>query len=110
MQIWIFGGLAAASLAVASAVVTTPIVGPLYTCHAPAGAQPPVVSWADDDGVVVVAGRPGQALPGYVFGAAGRPDATPQRLRLARSALEATTASLTVPSGLSLACELNNED
>lgn len=108
MQIWIFGGLAAAALAMASAVVTTPIAGPLYACHAP--AEPPVVSWAEEDAVVVVAGRAGQALPGYVFGDGQRHEAAPQRLRLPKSALEATTAALTVPSGLSLACELNNED
>jgi hypothetical protein len=114
MQIWILGGLAASLAAASAAVVSTtiPIAGPLYACHVPAGTatEPPVVSWAEGDGVIVVPGRNGQPLPRYVSGQRDLADDAPQRLRLAPDALQPESASLTLPSGLALACELNNED
>ncbi|MBG6081920.1 hypothetical protein [Rubrivivax gelatinosus] len=111
MHTWIFGGLAAASLA-AAATVSTPIAGPLYACRAPAGleGEPPVVTWADGDAVVVVPARAGQALPAYLFAAPAQRQTPPQRLRLAPDSLDAAAFSLTVPSGLALACEVNDED
>ncbi|MBK1615273.1 hypothetical protein CKO44_17575 [Rubrivivax gelatinosus] len=111
MHTWIFGGLAAVSLA-AAAAVTEPVAGPLYACRAPAGleGEPPVVSWAEGDAVVVVPARAGQALPAYLFAAPAQRQAAPQQLRLGPGALDAAAVSLMLPSGLVLACEVNDED
>lgn len=118
MNIWFEGGVALSTLALATATLAdgergaVPYAGPLYACMAAPGSAggPPVVAWAEGDGVVVVAGRRQDALPAYVLDHPERWAVAPQRLKLPRSALQARAAALTVPSGLTLACVPTSDD